>query len=412
MSESFEITLQELYRIKWYETFFHLLVACLSLADPITDIFTLVGFYRADHVTWFSVGLVFVILPRLFYPLSHYFSTESAAQRNMDGALSLNTLKSVKTKHLRVLFRLHPFAPFWTKLQTFWMCLQHYDDIWKRSSQYHKTELPTRPEWATEKTDALLLQNKIDTLFEALLESAPQILPQILIQLFATGVQEEPVQNIQMISLPLSFVSLSLSFSTLDKMLHDDEIGVLDLKHDVLLFVTELLILIGRLFAIPFFIVSYKWWVCIVIFLHAIILMVIDILYCYQTGNLKREAALVAPCFSLLNWLRDDMSLGLYVDTSASAHRNTRKHLINMQNLCNILFVLENLSMISLFFLNERFHNWYSLTLLICVSLFSYLGATLRYFHLKDLRRNYEPYTTNEVRCAQQASQFQRVTFV
>ena len=279
---------------------------------------------------------------------------------------------------------------------------------WKRSSQYHKTELPTRPEWATEKTDALLLQNKIETLFEALLESAPQI----LIQLFAIGVQEEPVQNIQMISLPLSFLSLSLSFSTLDKMLHDDEIGVLDLKHDVLLFVTELLILIGRLFAIAFFIVSYKWWVCIVIFLHAIILMVIDILYCYQTGNLKREAALVAPCFSLLNWLRDDMSLGLYVDASASANRNTRKHLINMQNLCNILFVLENLSMISLFFLKERFHNWYSLPLLICVSLFSYLGATLRYFHLRDLRRNYEPYTTNEVRCAQQAGQFQRVTFV
>ena len=408
MSESFEITLQELYRIKWYETFFHLLVACLSLADPITDIFTLVGFYRADHVTWFSVGLVFVVLPCLFYPLSHYFSTESAAQRNMDAALSLNALKSVKTKHLRLLCRLHPFAPFLTKLQTFWMCLQHYDDIWKRSSQYHKTELPTRPEWATEKTDALLLQNKIDTLFEALLESAPQI----LIQLFAIGVQEEPVQNIQMISLPLSFVSLSLSFSTLDKILHDDEIGVLNLKHDVLLFVTELLILIGRLFAIAFFIVSYKWWVCIVIFLHAIILMVIDILYCYQTGNLKREAALVAPCFSLLNWLRDDMSLGLYVDTSASADRNTRKHLINMQNLCNILFVLENLSMISLFVLKERFHNWYSLPLLICVSLFSYLGATLRYFHLKDLRRNYEPYTTNEVRCAQQASQFQRVTFV
>ena len=408
MSESFEITLQELYRIKWYETFFHLLVACLSLADPITDIFTLMGFYRADHVTWFSVGLVFVVLPCLFYPLSHYFSAESVAKRNMDAALSLNTLKSVKTKHLRVLFRLHPFAPFLTKLQTFWMCFQHYDDIWKRSSQYHKTELPTRPEWATEKTDALLLQNKIDTLFEALLESAPQI----LIQLFAIGVQEEPVQNIQMISLPLSFLSLSLSFSTLDKMLHDDEIGVLDLKHDVLLFVTELLILIGRLFAIAFFIVSYKWWVCIVIFLHAIILMVIDILYCYQTGNLKREAALVAPCFSLLNWLRDDMSLGLYVDASASANRNTRKHLINMQNLCNILFVLENLSMISLFFLKERFHNWYSLPLLICVSLFSYLGATLRYFHLRDLRRNYEPYTTNEVRSAQQAGQFQTVTFV
>ena len=140
--------------------------------------------------------------------------------------------------------------------------------------------------------------------------------------------------------------------------------------------------------------------------------MVIDILYCYQTGNLKREAALLAPCFSLPSWLRDVMSLGLYVDTSASADRNTRKHLINLQNLCNILFVIENLSMISLFFLKDPFHNWYSLPLLICVSLFSYLGATLRYFHLRDLRRNYEPYTTNEVRSAQQAGQFQTVTFV
>ena len=111
MSESFEITLQELYRIKRYETFFHLLVACLSLADPITDIFTLVGFYRAYHVKWFSVGLVFVVLPCLFYPLSHYFSKESAAQRNMDAALSLNALKSVKTKHLRLLCRLHPLPP-------------------------------------------------------------------------------------------------------------------------------------------------------------------------------------------------------------------------------------------------------------------------------------------------------------
>ena len=111
MSESFEITLQELYRIKRYETFFHLLVACLSLADPITDIFKLVGFYRAYHVTWFSVGLVFVVLPCLFHPLSHYFSKESAAQRNMDAALSLNALKSVKTKHLRLLCRLHPLPP-------------------------------------------------------------------------------------------------------------------------------------------------------------------------------------------------------------------------------------------------------------------------------------------------------------
>ena len=35
----------------------------LSFADPITDILTLVEFYRADHKTWFDVGLTFVLLP-------------------------------------------------------------------------------------------------------------------------------------------------------------------------------------------------------------------------------------------------------------------------------------------------------------------------------------------------------------
>ena len=66
MSESLEITLQELYRIKWYETYFHLVVACLSLADPITDIYTLVGFYRAGHVTWFSVVSYLLLYPACF----------------------------------------------------------------------------------------------------------------------------------------------------------------------------------------------------------------------------------------------------------------------------------------------------------------------------------------------------------
>ena len=34
--------------------------AILSFSDPITDILTLVEFYRADHKTWFDVGLTFV----------------------------------------------------------------------------------------------------------------------------------------------------------------------------------------------------------------------------------------------------------------------------------------------------------------------------------------------------------------
>ena len=49
--------------LKWYSPFVFCVGAILSFADPITDILTLVEFYRADHKTWFGVGLTFVLLP-------------------------------------------------------------------------------------------------------------------------------------------------------------------------------------------------------------------------------------------------------------------------------------------------------------------------------------------------------------
>ena len=55
--------------LKWYSPFVFLDGAILSFADPITDILTLVEFYRADHKTWFGVRLVFVILLSLLFPL-------------------------------------------------------------------------------------------------------------------------------------------------------------------------------------------------------------------------------------------------------------------------------------------------------------------------------------------------------
>ena len=55
--------MEEIDNLKWYSPFLFLLGAILSFADPITDILTLVEFYRTDHRTWFGVGLTFVILP-------------------------------------------------------------------------------------------------------------------------------------------------------------------------------------------------------------------------------------------------------------------------------------------------------------------------------------------------------------
>ena len=44
-----------------------LFATILSFADPITDILTLVEFYREDHKTWFAMGLAFVVLPCVLF---------------------------------------------------------------------------------------------------------------------------------------------------------------------------------------------------------------------------------------------------------------------------------------------------------------------------------------------------------
>ena len=60
-------------KLKWYSILEVLFGTILSFADPITDILTPVEFYRADHKTWFGVGLTFIILPSLYFSVFNCF---------------------------------------------------------------------------------------------------------------------------------------------------------------------------------------------------------------------------------------------------------------------------------------------------------------------------------------------------
>ena len=60
-------------QFKWYDIFVDLFGTILSFADPITDILTLVEFYREDHKTWFAVGLCFIILPLFFFAVINQY---------------------------------------------------------------------------------------------------------------------------------------------------------------------------------------------------------------------------------------------------------------------------------------------------------------------------------------------------
>ena len=58
--------------LKWYGILAILFGTVISIADPITDILTLVEFYRANHKTWFGVGLCFITFAIIFF-FSHEF---------------------------------------------------------------------------------------------------------------------------------------------------------------------------------------------------------------------------------------------------------------------------------------------------------------------------------------------------
>ena len=241
--------------LKWYSPFVFLVGAMLSFADPITDILTLVEFYRAIHKVWFGVGLTFVLLPCLAFPVVFYLSRTNRSHL------------SPSTWARTALCALHPFSAAFARLEALLLCLKKW---------CYKDEMDSHS--YTKATDVLVYID-FAVLFEAVLECAPQF----IIQLYAISVQEEPAAIIQIISLPISFLTLAWAFTATDKMsLVENKImpsrSYLNAKHQLALYATHLLLLSSRLFAICYFTVSYKWWVIGVLIVHCCVMVIATVI--------------------------------------------------------------------------------------------------------------------------------------
>ena len=310
-----------------------LFATILSFADPMTDIFTLVEFYRDDHKTWFAVGLAFVVLPCVsfffFFLRLHGLSKET------------------------LLWGFNPFSPAWLRLTICWRNFKKCccDDN------------------SNDDNEDLNEHSALVRLFEAVLESAPQF----IIQLYAMSVQQEPVKIIQMISLPVSFLSLAWALTD------DDSIRVDIFKNcSVVLFVNYLFLLSSRLFAVTFFTITYKWWIISVLMIHSVLILIADAIWSYGIKNYcsSWKDVSLSALRSCLNWLKDDMSPTMSVREKARIRQR-------MTRLSNILFVIENITMILTFYRFSPFSNtWYSLPVTVCVCLFSVIGAVARVAHV------------------------------
>ena len=350
--------------VKW-SRFLELLVGVvLAFADPITDILTLVEFYRADHKTWFGVGLTFVVLPCLFFlvlscvifnnnKFAHYTGARRCAQVFLCG--------------------FHPFSAALRRLEGFLF-------YWKIMKRGDKFNLASNAKAEVDMEYNILLH----VFFESVVESAPQF----VIQLYAMNVQEEPVTVIQIISLTVSFLSLAWAFTFVDVEFDetDGNDNARKVKYKLALFVTQVLMLSSRLCAICYFTVSYKWWVMGVLSLHIFVLAITDIVWFCQRDKCKFADVLTSIFFYCVNWLRDDVSGRI---RRWLGDQDSNKEMRRMQRFSNVLFVLENLVMILLYYFSQHPNNWYSLPVTVCVCVLSVLAAVTRVilfrFLVKDL---------------------------
>ena len=348
---------------KWYRILEVLFGTILSIADPITDVLTLVEFYRTDHKTWFGVGLTFIILPSLFFLFINYVLNRDSWSDNEECQS-----KACKFTHVLVL-GCNPLLPAWLRLRTLYCYLKKLLNRRQGNNTYQTdTDL-----------NELLRLSKVGVLVEVALESAPQF----IIQLYAMVVQQQSVSIIQMVSLPVSFLSIAWASTVADKSIHCDD-GDLNFsaKDKVLLFVTHLFILSSRLFAVALFTVSYKWWVISVLIFHCTVITICDGVWPCPAqsadSNEERIKSVIAFC---LHWLRDDLSLiGDYGEYKP----------LTMKFISNVLFVIENITLIMLFYFSHFPHTWFSLPATICVCLFAVLGAVIRLTHFCFLYKDSE----------------------
>jgi len=344
--------------LKWYTTFFFLIGAILSFADPITDGFTLAEFYKENHLRWFMWGVIFMFIPCCSF----------VVVSSMTG--SCESVHSVKDGILMVLHSFNPFSPAWASFKAFLLCLKNFKKLWRGEEvdcEDHEINDVNR----------LFGYVKLAPFTEVITES----IPQFIIQLYAASLQEEAVKIIQIISLSVSCLSIVWAFTAADELcLHEVEIEV-KVKHKVLFFVTNLFLLTSRLLAICYFIIVFQWWIAFVLLFHCLIVAVAD--SNFRCKVLNWRFVNISLFFFPFHWIRDDLSAPLDEEGMRCRRRQLRK----IQWLSHIMFVTENFAMILLFFyLGKHSDAGFAFPATVYVCTASILGSSMRLVHFRFLR--------------------------
>ena len=111
-------------------------------------------------------------------------------------------------------------------------------------------------------------------------------------------------------------------------------------RHQVALYVTHLLVLSSRLFAICYFTDSYKWWVIAVLMFHSCVVVIATVIQNGDKVDCDCDASNVslAILFMGIHCLREYDLVELSISLEEIGHHETTMRVFSSY----ILFVLEN----------------------------------------------------------------------
>lgn len=339
-------------RLGQYELLKYSFGAFLTCSDVATDILTATTYYRQRQFIWFGFCLAFAVLPSFLLTLAYLL------QRCKQESKIVLVGKFI--------FFANPCGSGFLKMKLLLVCLRNYDEV-RSVRGWLVDDEKLRQDYRAE---------KVYHYVEGLLEN----MPQIILQIYVTVIQEQKIYPIQIFSICVTFINLVWVMTLFEYCSFVKEATV---THFLAMIFYNVCLIAARGMSIVAFLVAFKWFTSAVLAFHELICITI---YVYRNHKYFSEkevwwiALLLMPCYVFVY-------LGFKVmDLNAKLFDIKLGRSVISSTLFYSCFTGENVVMILLFYSwsktnsDSRWNPWIFKVITTSVIVLSVVGTVIQIF--------------------------------
>ena len=345
--------------LKWHHTFLFLFQVILSVADTTTDILTCLKYLQKGEEIWFGVSLGVTVLALIILCVwSAIASTLRTLTTEEDDADAEDSNPDVifRSPVVNVLLSCFCVGPPLHSFQMFLICAFRFKELWK-SDQGLRVE------------KGRLYYLYIHTLNLKMVEGLLEAAPQLTIQLYVMKMNES-ISLIQKISVPISFLSLTWTITSME-LFREFANSNTKLLHNLFIFISNVGIIAARTLAVVAFTLAFKWWLSLMLCTHIFLVNVCG--YVLWRSERKQDMVTFIFAYSPL-YLLIYSSYYLKKLRGSAPFRGPLQ--LGVSVAWHFLFTAENISMIVASYLKPDEPKWFD-TLILSVVLVGNVGGIL-----------------------------------